>query len=279
MFVVVDGAKLCIIWEIGNFFGNFFLKKFGLKFYYQSNQQLTKEKILSQNRYLIGIIPKILSIFAHLKDNNQYRDTMKKKFLSALEIKCKDMGLTKNALNELTDIGAKSLKDDATDDDINAAVDSLVPYAKAMQAETTRKTSRKPSTAQSTENGEGNGEGESTTTGGEKPGNEMPEWAKAMQTQLNSLASENAALKAEKAKSERAATIAEKAKTIGIPEYIVKRMTFADDADLDAELTSLKQDLVNNNLMPKGHAHEGGSTEAQDIADAEAWAKTLSNRE
>lgn len=204
---------------------------------------------------------------------------MKKKFLSALEIKCKDMGLTKNALNELTELGAKSLKDDATDDDINAAVDSLVPFAKAMQSEITRKTSRKPSTTQSTDTiGEG-GEGESTTTGGEIGSEEMPAWAKTMQSQLASLTAENAAFKADKAKAERAATIAAKAKSIGIPDYLVKRMTFAEDADIDAELTSFKQELVNNNLMPKGQAHEGGSTDAQDIADAEAWAKTLSNRE
>ena len=204
---------------------------------------------------------------------------MKKKFLSALEIKCKDMGLSKNALNELTEIGAASLKDDATDDDINAAVDSVVPFAKAMQAETTRKTSRKPSTTQSTDTtGEG-GEGESNKPGGESGGDEIPAWAKTMQTQLASLTAENAALKAEKTKSERATTIAKKAKSLGIPEYIVKRMTFAEDADIDAELTSLKQDLVNNNLMPKGQAHESGSTEAQDIADAGAWAKSLSNRE
>lgn len=204
---------------------------------------------------------------------------MKKKFLSALEIKCKDMGLTKNALNELTELGAKSLKDDATDDDINAAVDSLVPFAKAMQSEITRKTSRKPSTTQSTDTtGEG-GEGESTTTGGETGSEEMPAWAKTMQSQLASLTAENAALKADKAKAERTATIAAKAKSLGIPDYLVKRMTFAEDADIDAELTSFKQELVNNNLMPKGQAHEGGSTDAQDIADAEAWAKTLSNRE
>nr|DAL02892.1 MAG TPA: hypothetical protein [Caudoviricetes sp.] len=209
-------------------------------------------------------------------NSNHLSRQMKKKFLSALEIKCKDMGLTKNALDELTEIGAANLKDDATDDDINAAVDSLVPYAKAMQAETTRKTSRKPSTKQSTDKGEGNGEGESKSGGN---GDDMPEWAKAMQTKLDSLVTENAQLKAERTATERAATIAEKAKSLGIPEYLLKRMTFADDADIDAELTSLKQDLVNNNLMPKGQAHEGGSTEQQDIADAEAWAASLSNRE
>lgn len=230
-------------------------------------------RILVFNKYRFGF-------YYYLCASQRHQSTsgyMKKKFLSALEIKCKDMGLTKPALNELTELGSASLNDDATDDDINAAVDSLVPYAKAMQAEITRKASRKPSTKQSTDDGEGDGEGEQQSGG--KSGNEMPDWAKEMQTQIASLVSENASLKAEKAKTERAATIAEKAKSLGIPEYLVKRMTFADDADIDAELTSLKQDLVNNNLMPKGHAHEGGSTEAQDIADAEAWAASLPNRQ
>ena len=48
---------------------------------------------------------------------------MKNKFLSALEAKCKDMGLSKNALNELIEIAAAKLKEDAGDDEINAAVD------------------------------------------------------------------------------------------------------------------------------------------------------------
>ena len=205
---------------------------------------------------------------------------MKKKFRTTLSTKCKDMGLTEKALDELTDLGVANLKDDATDEDINAAVDSLVPFAKAIQAEITRKASRKPSTKQSTDTddnngGEGGGEGESKNKPG---GDDMPEWAKTMQQQMQTIAAENASLKAEKAASERAATIATKAKSLGIPDYLLKRMTFSEDADIDAELTSLKQDLVNNNLMPKGQSHEGGSTEQQDIADAEAWAKSLPDR-
>lgn len=258
-------------------FRQLFLKKIYSDSYSQSNQRFTERKKIVTKRYLIDTISKIITNFASYVITNHYRDSMKKKFLSALEIKCKDMGLTKNALNELTELGAANIKDDATDDDINAAVDSLVPFAKAMQAEITRKASRKPSTKQSTGDGEGDGEGESITGG--KLGNDIPEWAQKMQSQIESLVTENAQLKAEKASAERAATIADKAKSLGIPDYLLKRMTFADDADIDAELTSLKQDLVNNNLMPKGHAHEGGSTDAQDIADAEAWAKTLSNRE
>lgn len=197
---------------------------------------------------------------------------MKTKFFTALKAKCKDMGLSKKALEELTEIGAKGLTDESTDDEINTAVDSLVPVAKAMQSEITRKTTPKPSTKPS-ETNEG-GEGNENKPGGA----EMPEWAKAWQTRLDNLEKENAALKAEKTASERNATIAEKAKSHGIPEYLLKRMSFAEDADIDKELAALKQDLVNNNLMPKGQAHEGGSTDVNDIAAAEAWAASLPNR-
>ena len=67
---------------------------------------------------------------------------MKKKFRKLLSEKCKDMGLTDKALDDLVEIGAEGLADDASDEDIAAKVDSLVPYAKAMQGEITRKTQR-----------------------------------------------------------------------------------------------------------------------------------------
>ncbi|MCM1166751.1 MAG: hypothetical protein NC401_12165 [Ruminococcus sp.] len=201
---------------------------------------------------------------------------MNEKFFNALKEKCKPFGLTKKALEELTEIGAANIADDASDDDINAAVDSLVPYAKAMQGEITRKISRKPSTQSSTaKGGEDGGEGDSQSGGND----DIVDMIRKMNERLDAVETENKNLKAEKAANERAATIAEKAKTLGIPDYLLKRIAIADDADIDAELTSLKQDLVNNNLMPKGQAHENGSTEQQDIADAEAWAASLPNRE
>ena len=72
-----------------------------------------------------------------------------------------------------------------------------------------------------------------------------PTWFKAFrksnQEQLDALKAENETLKAERTKAERTATIAAKAKELGIPEYLMKRVTLADDADVDAELTAFKQ--------------------------------------
>ena len=193
---------------------------------------------------------------------------MKKKFRTALSERCKDFGLTDKALDDLTELGIKSLKDDASDEDITKAVDLLVPYAKAIQGEITRKTRK---TTQSTEKpSEGEGKGE-----GEKSGEEMPEWAKGFQAKLDALEKENATLKAEKTKTERAALIAEKAKKLGIPDYLIKRVSFAEDADLDKELADYKQELVTNDLMPKDATSEKGSKDEAMKADAKSWAESL----
>lgn len=201
---------------------------------------------------------------------------MKKKFLSLLTEKCKDMGLTSKALEELVDMGSEGLADDASDEDISKKVDSLVPYAKAMQAEITRKTRKdtsKQSKKQSTyDNGEGN-EGED--------GNE-PDWfKKAMKKrdeELDALKRENETLKAEGAKKSRSEQIAAKAKELGIPDFLMKRFSIADDADVEKELTEYKQDLVTNKLMPQDAAHERSSSEEAMRTEAKAWAESLPNK-
>lgn len=197
---------------------------------------------------------------------------MKKKLLAALTAKCKQYGLTPKAIEELVEIGASGLTEEATDDEIAAKVDSLVPYAKAMQGEITRK-SRKKSSAKPSKD-EGDGEEEDGETGED----DEPAWMKKFNERLESLETENKTLKEEKAKTERASLIADKAKKLGIPEYLVKRMSFAEDADLDKELSDLKQDLVNNNLMPKDRSHELGTSEEEAKAAAEAWAQTLPDK-
>lgn len=199
---------------------------------------------------------------------------MKKKLLTLLTGKCKDMGLTEKALGELVELGSEGLSDDASDEDIAKKVDSLVPYAKAMQAEITRKTKKKQSTTkQSTEDGEGEGEGEY------KGGNDVPEWFKTeMQKrdkQISDLIKENETLKSNETKKSRSEQIAAKAKELGIPDFLMKRFSIADDADIEKELTEYAQDLVNNKLMPKDGAHELSSSEEAMRNDAKAWAKSL----
>lgn len=181
------------------------------------------------------------------------------------------MGLTEKGLDQFAEKGLARLKEDASDEDIEKAVDFVVEFARITQGEITRKT-RKPQSNSSQSQGEGEGEGEQNKGGN---GSEAPDWFKPFQEKLTTLEHENATLKAEKSKSERDAQIAAKAKSLGIPDYLMKRCTLAEDADIDKELEAFKQDLVTNNLMPKGQTHEVGTTLDAMKADAQSWAKSL----
>lgn len=195
---------------------------------------------------------------------------MKIKFKKALSEKLKDMGLTEKAIDDLVEIGCEGLKDDASDEDINQKVDLLVPYAKIMQGEITRKT-RKTTTHNQTEPPkDGEVEGEDARIAAIIAKQLAP-----LTETVNSLKAENEALKAEKAKGERSALIAEKAKKLGIPDFLLKNLAIADDADLDKVLGDFKNELVSHNLMSKDAAQETGKIEDQWKAEEENFAKSL----
>lgn len=200
---------------------------------------------------------------------------MKIKLRKTLSELCKDMGLTDKALDELAELGSQGLADDASDEDIKKAVDLLVPYAKMMQGEITRKTRNKIHNQPKPSEREGEGEDDE---GNEGIAAIIASQLAPFKEQLNKLQSENDALKAEKAKGERSALIAAEAKKLGIPEYLMKRITIADDADITKELSDFKQELVTNNLMPKDAASEVGQKEDAMKADAKAWAESLPSK-
>lgn len=203
---------------------------------------------------------------------------MKEKLLKALSERCKDMGLTRKALDELVEIGSEGLATDASDEDINKSAIALARYAKLTQAEITRKTrsdKRKQSQSKdASSDNEGDDEGDNNNVSNDIQAMIDARFKKYDERVL-ALESENAALKKEKAQAERQSEIADKAKKLGIPDYLVRRMSFADDADIDEELEAVRQDMVNNNLVPKSAAHESGKVEEAMKADAKAWANTL----
>ena len=200
---------------------------------------------------------------------------MKKKLLKALSERCKDMGLTSKALDELVDIGSEGLATDASDEDIDKSAIALARYAKLTQAEITRKTSgkRKSQSQQAQSDNEGDNEGDNNSTAANDIQAMIDARFKKYDERVLALESENAALKKEKAQAERASSIAEKAKKLGIPDYLPEAKAY--DADIDKELEAVRQEMVNDNLMPKSAAHESGKVEEAMKADAQSWAKTL----
>ena len=189
---------------------------------------------------------------------------------------CKDMGLTEKALDELAELGSQGLTDTSTDEDIKKAADSLVPYAKLMQGEITRKTSKRNQTPKPKKKDDGDeGDDDDDDKGIAAI---VAKQLAPFKEQMDKLQAENDALKAEKAKGERDALIAAEAKKLGIPDYLIKRIAIADDADVAKELAAFKQDLVNNNLMPKDAASVTAGTDDQMKAAAKSWAESLPDK-
>ena len=209
---------------------------------------------------------------------------MKKKFTQFLSEKIKDMGLSEKAVTELVELGSAGLKDDASDDDIKAKVDSVVPFAKIMQGEYTRKVQdAKQSLQQSNRNRVVEGGSDDGDEGKNKGGdNEIPAWFKEIQKsyddKISALETENASLKAAKAKEQRDGLIAAKAKELGIPDFLMKHISLEDDADFSKVLTEYKQELVNNKLMPADQAGEQGTAEQAMKDAAKSWAESLPNK-
>ncbi|MCC8072376.1 MAG: DUF4355 domain-containing protein, partial [Bacteroidales bacterium] len=118
--------------------------------------------------------------------------------------------------------------------DIEDKAVSLVPFAKAMQGEVTRRVNREISARRSAREEDGDDEPQDNAKA-----DEMPEWAKSFQNQLEALKKENASLKAEKLASERRSAIAAKAKELGIPDFLIKRFSIADDEDVASDLDNI----------------------------------------
>ncbi len=203
---------------------------------------------------------------------------MNKKLLKALQDKCKDFGLTDKAIEELAESASEGLSDDASDEDINNAADLLIPTAKIIQGEITRKTRKQTPKPNTKPNKDGDEDGDEEGDDDED-GKKMPKWfrdyKKKNDKAVKDLQDENAALKAEKAKGERTAAINLKAKELGIPDFLMKRFSIADDADIEQELKEYKQELVTNKLMPAEKADILSSSQKAMEDDADAWAKTL----
>ena len=206
---------------------------------------------------------------------------MNKKLLKALQDKCKDFGLTDKAIEELAESASEGLSDDASDEDINNAADLLIPTAKIIQGEITRKTRKQASKTKTTTKkaGDDDDEGAGDDDEGNDDGKNPPSWFRKYKKQndeaIKALQDENAALKAEKAKGERQTAITLKAKELGIPDFLMKRFSIADDADIEQELKEYKQELVTNKLMPAEKADILSSSQKAMEDDAEEWAKSL----
>lgn len=168
---------------------------------------------------------------------------MNKKLLQVLEAKCKDMGLSKDAIEQIAGVASNGLEADATDEAIEQRANEYLPVFKTMQAEATRwAQGKKPATPP-------------TTPPTEKPHEADVEAivervTAKLQTTLDEQATTITELQAKLAKSERGNLIATEVKKLGLTEADMEFVTIPEDADVADYLGRYKQSLVDRGLKP-----------------------------
>ena len=189
---------------------------------------------------------------------------MNKKLLENLKAKCKDMGLSEAALEQIAGIASNGLEETATDEAIEERAKQYVPILQAMQGEATRwaqKNKQEPPTP---------------PTPPAPPQTKLDEaepwkaaiaeiekkYAGVMETQNTTIKE----LQAKLAASERTGVIAAAMKKLGLTEADMEFVSIPADANIDEYLGKYKQSLVNRGLKP---ADPNASKEAKDKAESD----------
>ncbi len=190
--------------------------------------------------------------------------------LKALKLKAKSLGFNEDELKSVAAVCAANLtvteetEESERDAAINKMVDEVaIPILKSSQSASGRAIEAYKKAHPATDPKKP-GE-EDTELGKKKPGegketdDETPAWAKALVTRIESLEQENSDLRSQRVSTGRKERLSELVKGTGrFGENFLKnfdRMSFKDDADFDAYLASVKeevdgykQDLSNHGL-------------------------------
>lgn len=188
---------------------------------------------------------------------------MNKKLLENLKAKCKDMGLSEAALEQIAGIASNGLEETATDEAIEERAKQYVPILQAMQGEATRWAQKKqepptPPTPPAPQQ--------------PKPDEAEPwkaalaemekKYAGVVETQNTTIAE----LQKKLAASERTGVIAAEMKKLGLTEADMEFVSIPADANISEYLGKYKQSLVNRGLKP---ADPNTSKEAKDKAESD----------
>ena len=188
---------------------------------------------------------------------------MNKKLLENLKAKCKDMGLSEAALEQIAGIASNGLEETATDEAIEERAKQYVPILQAMQGEATRWAQKKqePPTPPTP-----------PARPQPKPDEAEPwkaalaemekKYAGVVETQNTTIAE----LQKKLAASERTGVIAAEMKKLGLTDADMEFVSIPADANISEYLGKYKQSLVNRVLKP---ADPNTSKEAKDKAESD----------
>lgn len=179
---------------------------------------------------------------------------MKTKVLQKLKPKAQSLGFNEEELEGVANQIAGTLAEDATEEQIDKAVELFIPVLQVSQKMATRAiNSAKPASTKS----EKKKEKEKDSEEDDKKQDEMPAWFKAYKEEndkiIQGFIGEKVATKRKSAFEEKIASLPDKHKEDMLKDF--SRMNFTDDADFDAYLAekttsiaSITQELANKGL-------------------------------
>ena len=166
---------------------------------------------------------------------------MNKTPFDKVKAKCKDTGLSEKYLKAITEKMGGSIADDSADEAaIEAAANQIAEIANATQGEATRWAAKK--------NEEKNDQKKETKD--TKETKKETEEKNPLEDKIAAMEKELSEMKAKEAGNARNSAIQAAIKKHKIPEWRTKGLYVPDDADPDAFMAEIHQDLVTQNLVP-----------------------------
>lgn len=195
---------------------------------------------------------------------------MNKKLQQKVKDKCKDMGLSEEYLNGITEVLGADIADDSTDEAaIETVANRISDIAKRSQGEATRWAQKQKPVPPT------------PPTPPTPPSTEEPEYFRSfrqsMETRLEAIEEENIALKAERTRQKRAAKIAAAFAKHNIPEFLREYVNVPDsveDAKIEEFVGGMAQKFVTQQLPGMSDTGRKVASNEETKAAAEQFFKT-----
>lgn len=202
---------------------------------------------------------------------------MNKALYTKVKDRCKDTHLSEKYLKEITENIGDVVEDDSTDEElIEKTATKIVNIAKSSQGEATRWAQNAKENANQGKKGEGESEEDDDPQKGKGKGktehDDDPHAAR-----IKELEDEIAQIKGEKSKAKRSSDIASAMEKHKIPTYLRNRLakSIGDEEDIEEAVTTIKQDLITDGLMPKDGEGEKAASDKQIDSAADALLESI----
>ena len=196
---------------------------------------------------------------------------MKTKVLQAMKPKVASLGFTKEEIESVVESISGTLEEDATEEQINAQIDAVIPFLKISQSAVTRiVNAKKPpkapkvSTPMETEEGAESKQEEE----------EAPSWAKAMMKEIADLKGEKVVQSRQDRFDELIKDLPEKQKQF--VKLTFKPASYQDDESFEEDIQKIKgiipeiqQEMSNEGLSGMGKPRIGGKSTDKQASDQE----------